>query len=189
MNLLDLLSRDTSLRKVASTHGGEYATACPWCGGKDRFRVWPDADRPGYWCRQCDRKGDAIQYLREHDGLSYREACEQLGHPLTEPPRSRPTPRFQLPRLASAPGQTWQAKARAFAAACEHTLWTSAGAKALSYLQQRGLHEETIQAVHIGYHAAEQRESREAWGLAPGDQPLIWLPRGIVFPWWVHQEL
>jgi DNA primase len=41
MNLVDLIGRDTTLRKVASTHGGEYAGSCPWCGGDDRFRVWP----------------------------------------------------------------------------------------------------------------------------------------------------
>ena len=57
MNLVDLIGRDTTLRKVASTHGGEYAGPCPWCGGEDRFRVWPYADRPGYWCRQCGKNG------------------------------------------------------------------------------------------------------------------------------------
>src|SRR2546428_14193677 len=96
MTLLELLSCYTELRKVANIDGGEYAGPCPWCGGEDRFRVWPHGDRPHYWCRQCGRKGDAIQYLREHDRLTYREACEQLGHPLTEAPRSRPQHPLQL---------------------------------------------------------------------------------------------
>jgi len=57
--------------------GGEYSAACPWCGGKDRFCVWPEKDR--YWCRQCDAKGDSIQLLRDLDGLSFQEAKEALG--------------------------------------------------------------------------------------------------------------
>jgi DNA primase len=84
MTLLDLISRETPLNKMANTHGGEYAGACPWCGGADRFRVWPNANKPGYWCRQCDRQGDAIQFLRDYEGLSYWEACERLGHSVDE---------------------------------------------------------------------------------------------------------
>lgn len=76
-DLLTLLSHDTDSRRVASTSGGEYAGACPWCGGKDRFRVWPEQGR--WWCRQCGRKGDAIQYLRERSGLSFVEAKRVLG--------------------------------------------------------------------------------------------------------------
>ena len=38
---LELIGRDTRLRKVASTAGGEYAGPCPFCGGWDRFRVQP----------------------------------------------------------------------------------------------------------------------------------------------------
>jgi DNA primase len=53
VDLLALLNRDTRLRRVASTNGGEWAGPCPWCGGTDRFRVWPYAARPRYWCRQC----------------------------------------------------------------------------------------------------------------------------------------
>src|SRR6059058_4170124 len=79
MNLLELLTRDTRLRRMASTHGGEYAGPCPFCGGRDRFRVWPNAPRPRYWCRGCGKHGDAIQYLRDHDGLSFREAQAQVG--------------------------------------------------------------------------------------------------------------
>src|SRR5436305_15259018 len=53
MNLLDLVTRDTRLRRMASTHGGEYAGPCPFCGGRDRFRVWPNMAHPRYWCRVC----------------------------------------------------------------------------------------------------------------------------------------
>jgi DNA primase len=49
VDLLDLVGRDTQLRKVASTRGGEYAGPCPFCGGRDRLRVQPE--RRLWWCR------------------------------------------------------------------------------------------------------------------------------------------
>jgi hypothetical protein len=85
MNLLDLISRDVPLRRTSSKHGGEFSGPCPLCRrGKDRFKVWPvlrrwaclgfKAGRAG-----CDRSGDAIDYLRQRDGMSYADACAQLG--------------------------------------------------------------------------------------------------------------
>ena len=37
--LQPLIERDTPLKKAANTGGGEWVGACPFCGGKDRFRV------------------------------------------------------------------------------------------------------------------------------------------------------
>ena len=48
-DLLGLIGADTRLKKVASTGGGGYAGACPFCGGRDRFRVQPEQGR--WWCR------------------------------------------------------------------------------------------------------------------------------------------
>ena len=41
VDLLAIAERDTALRKVAATNGGEWAGPCPFCGGDDRFRLWP----------------------------------------------------------------------------------------------------------------------------------------------------
>jgi DNA primase len=188
MNLLDLVSRDTTLKKVASTHSGEYAGPCPWCGGRNRFRVWPNAERPRYWCRQCGKQGDMIQYLRDRDSLSFREACERVGHPLAESRHQRSTRPPHPPPLSSAPGEAWQARALTFCEACEESLWASGGTKALSYLHRRGLHDETIRAARIGYHAAMTWEKPNAWGFT-SDHKKIWLPQGIVFPWQLDDEL
>ncbi|MEO0562494.1 MAG: primase-helicase zinc-binding domain-containing protein, partial [Chloroflexota bacterium] len=76
INLLSLLAGD--YKRAGSTGGGEFAGPCPFCGGKDRFRVWPNDDVPRWWCRQCDAKGDAITLLQKRDGLSFGEACERL---------------------------------------------------------------------------------------------------------------
>jgi DNA primase len=161
MILLDLFSHDMTLRRVASTRGGEYAGPCPWYGGRDRFWVWPHAERPRYWCRQCNRNGDAIQYLRDLHGLTYHEACARLGLPIDwhpAPPRPHaPKP----PPLAVPPNPVWQAQARAVIERCEQILWTPAGAQALNYLRRRGLQDDTIQTARLGYHPTERWEPPE----------------------------
>ena len=46
VDLLSLMEWDgMKLRKVANTAGGEYAAACPFCGGSKRLKVQPH--RPG----------------------------------------------------------------------------------------------------------------------------------------------
>jgi len=74
----DLSERIPKVEEDGSEHGGP----CPWCGGDDRFRVWPDQGTGGlgrYWCRQCRRKGDVIDFLRDYKGLTFREACTDAG--------------------------------------------------------------------------------------------------------------
>jgi hypothetical protein len=77
-SLLDLLS---DLKRTGTSKSGpEYHGPCPFCGGTDRFVVWPEKGNAGrYWCRQCRRHGDAIQLLRDRDGLTFIEAKRQLG--------------------------------------------------------------------------------------------------------------
>ena len=64
---------------------GEYHGPCPFCAeGTDRLIVWADQGR--YWCRKCGQKGDAIQFLRDYYGLSYRQARRRLGLNMTPKP-------------------------------------------------------------------------------------------------------
>lgn len=82
-NLSDRLPK---IQEDGSEHGGP----CPWCGGDDRFRVWPDqgtGDLGRYWCRRCGRKGDIIDFLRDYKGLTFQEACKDagLGHLIDDP--------------------------------------------------------------------------------------------------------
>ena len=144
MNLLDVISPDTTLRKVASTHNGEFSGPCPKCGGRDRFRVWPYAEPPRFWCRQCGWAGDAIQYLRDHDGLTFREACTRVGRPLDESPVPKDAPPPRPPRLAEPPSPAWQARGWGLCEAAQTQLWGPKGTAALAYLHQRGLTDDTI---------------------------------------------
>jgi hypothetical protein len=74
-----------TLKRVSSTNGGEYCSPCPDCGGDDRFRVWPHRGPNGrFWCRQCDKSGDMIEFLRWQKGMSFKEACETVGKTLPQ---------------------------------------------------------------------------------------------------------
>jgi hypothetical protein len=165
-------------RHVARTRGGEYAGACPGCGGNDRFRVWPNATRPAWWCRGCNKGGDAIQFLREFEGLSYHEAVERLGGAA---PAGEKKP---VPPVAyeEAPPEPWQERARVVAAAATRRLWSAEGEGAMRYLRERrGLTDESIRRAGLGLIPATDFDTEDRWGLSDGKK--VWLPKGIAIPY------
>lgn len=74
-----------TFKRVAATKGGEYCSPCPACGGNDRFIVWPNQGSYGrFWCRQCLKSGDMIEFLRWQKGISFKEACDAVGKTLPQ---------------------------------------------------------------------------------------------------------
>ena len=90
---------------AVKAQGNGFNGPCPLCGGEpgksDRFIIWPDREHdlghtcavnhiPGVcYCRQCRFTGDSIKYLMEIEGLSFREACAELG--ISNTPGSAPS--------------------------------------------------------------------------------------------------
>jgi DNA primase len=190
MTLLDLLPE---LKRMATTHGGEWAGPCPFCGGRDRFRVWPNEGTTGrYWCRGCGKHGDGIQLLRDRDGLSFPEALKAWGLPSTAGHRTErnncSTGATWEPRPVTTPGATWRERAGAFLGACQRTLAGPSGAKCRAFLIGRGLKSETIERAGLGWNMADRYEAREAWGLPEeinediGKPRRILIPRGLIIP-------
>ena len=191
MNLLDLSPLAGTMKYVSATSGGEYAGPCPWCGGEDRFRVWPDhpsgATGGRFLCRGCGRQGDGIQFLRDMEGLSYPDACKRLG---TTPKAAGTTrtlkPASWEPKAAILPGETWVARAGQFVERCAAAL--AAGGPGLDYALSRGLAAKTCDALRIGWNAQDAYEDRAAWGLPEeinektGRLRRVWLPSGLVIP-------
>ncbi len=179
------------IKKVASTNGDEYAGTCPKCGGNDRFRVWPnhpDCNGGRYWCRRCGIHGDAIQFLREFQKLSYYEACQEIG---IEPTRKNhllksKNRQSRQPREIELPSLSWQQKAVKFIDNCHNTLICNPKYLAIAY--DRGLTKETIMNHHIGFNLKERFEKRDSWGLnteinlKTGKEKKVWLPKGLVIP-------
>ncbi len=120
MNVIDLLKEmGVQPRRVASSKGGEYHSPCPGpaCEGKDRFCVWPAEGSDGrYWCRQCLRSGDAIQFCRDFLRMDFPTACAKVGEqPTTSLTRvSRYKKEKFTPKVLTPPLVQWRQKARNF---------------------------------------------------------------------------
>lgn len=168
VDLLALLSGHTQLRKKASTDGGEFAGPCPFCGGQDRFRVWPARGR--WWCRQCERKGDAITLVQELNAVDFRTACNWLQGNQRATVPAQAAPKYKRPDKLEHGYPLWEDAALHIVSECEETLWSVGGAKARAWLHQRGLEDETLREWRVGY--------------APvgGNIRGVWLPAGIVVP-------
>ena len=198
-NLVDLFTEYGF--KVEKKTAAEWAAPCPACGGKDRCSVWPDeADGRGYyWCRQCDAKGDGIQFLRDFAGMSYQDACQRIGvtpatnlRPPTLPQR-RQADRFEAgDGSATASGidaGVWAKRAGDFVAWAADQLQKSP--EQLAWLEERGISAEAAAEYRLGYNPGEKGKNciirpRSVWGLPPvmkdGKAKKFWLPRGIVIP-------
>lgn len=149
---------------------------CPLCGGEvgksDRFMIWPDRERdlghtctenhiPGVFsCRRCGRSGDSIRYMMDMEGMSFREACAELGiSDIPVRPRRRPAPLEPQARAAwqpsvkEGPSEKWRNYAAKLLAEAEAEIWNHP--EALKWLAKRGITEEVIRAYRLGYLAGE----------------------------------
>lgn len=193
VNLLGLVDKDTLLKKVAGTNGGEYHGPCPFCGGKDRFVVQPlNRLGAGRWmCRKCSpRWQDSIAYARKRYGYSFKEACEYLSLvsfifynrdpaetfagrlEMAEP---LPYPRRDYPSVTDV---TWRDAAWQFVQECVFNLYNTPAGVDLWHdflLEQRRLTADVISCAKLGYNPQDRRM---LWGSTE-----VWLPRGLVFPW------
>lgn len=173
-------------KKTAGTNGGEWASSCPSCGGEDRFRVWPA--RGKFWCRSCDTKGDAVDLLRLiRPGLSYVEACQELG----KDPGPLPATRGELrptwtPCPATDPAGDWQKRAGGFVGWAHRNLLGNPDR--LAWLSScRGLSLESVKRFRLGWNPSELYRKREEWGLPlelrdDGRPKKLWSPAGLVIP-------
>ena len=200
-NLVDLLSEYgfSPVKKTAT----EWASPCPFCGGKDRFQIWPDEGegRGYYWCRQCDAKGDGIQFLRDFADMNYGDACKRIGvapvanlraPALTKKKAVEPFEPVRpddgtKPELDTA---KWRTRALDF------VTWTSEqlqkAPEQLAWLAARGIDAASARQYRLGYNPGEKGRNciirpRAVWGLPPvkrkdGKDKQFWLPRGIVVP-------
>ncbi len=173
IDLLALTSAHTDLRRVAASGGGEWAGACPFCGGKDRFRVQPYArPEPRWLCRHCtDGKWqDALAFgQRLYPNLSFREVCERLSGGRLTLRTAQPRPRPMIQPAYAPPPAEWQQAARRAVERAQADLWGRAGAAARRYLQRRGLADSTVQVWKLGYSVGFQMGG-------------MLVPRGVVIP-------
>lgn len=205
MNVLDLAQRKVKMRKASGTNGGEWQGPCPGCGGEDRFHVWPAENdgRGGYWCRQCEKTGDNIQFLREFDGMGFKEACAELGiavqdRPVRpyggpsmrpEPPGTRPGRPDFSPEAHPQPADSWRERAERFVSWAEENL--KRNGEVIKWLSGRGIGPDAAVEYRLGWNPGENGKDiyrpRKSWGLpdvlrADGKPKALWIPVGLVIP-------
>ena len=193
MNLLTAAERlGITLKKVASTKGGEYAGSCPGCGGVDRFRVWPE-DKGGegsFWCRRCNKGSDLVQFFKEFCNYTWPDAFKAAGRINQSKPKKPPLKNGFVPKVFEAPGETWRKKAHKLVADCHKRLLTMD--PILKCLNDRGLDILAVKKFNLGWFPGENNKNsmfrpRSSWGLPPmenetGKPKMLWIPRGIVIP-------
>jgi DNA primase len=184
VDLLILIGRDTVLKLVASTNGGEYTGPCPFCGGHDRFRVWPNDDRPHWWCRQCEKHGDAIAYMVERGAITLQEAGRlRRGGVGVSTSRAKPKPKQEKLKIPDC--EDLQTRAMQVAVDCAAMLWEPEGEKALAELRARGLSDETLKTHFIGYCNKREwtPEPEKPW-VTGGKMHGLFVWYGITIPHW-----
>lgn len=200
-DLLSLVeSRGIRMRRVGRKHGGEYAGGCPFCGdsGKkdsDRFHVWPEQRsnvcEGTYWCRQCGKRGDLVNFVMQTSGITFKDACDRLAIdlPKTEkrrtPAPSKPAADRYEPRAVASPSETWKEKARAFVNHCFDAIWEND--EMIQWLGKRGIPEAAISTYGLGWNKKDYWRPRKVWGLSvlvdeKGRERRLWLAPGLVIP-------
>ena len=146
-----LMSEVIGKRLVVKKFGREYKALCPFHSEKSPSFTIND-EKGFYHCFGCGAHGDAIEFVRRYEKLSYPETIERLaadaGIPLPE----------YSPEVAHKIEQQ-KLQHDVVEAAClwfEKQLNAAGNVHALSYLEKRGLKPETIRQFRIGYAPDER---------------------------------
>lgn len=201
-NILDLIQHETGLQFRHATKD-EWHGQCPWCGGYDRFHLWTEAGRWHCMGRSvgrsgCDKHGDAIEFVKLHKGMQFREAAAYLGVETTTTFTTTTTVTTTTTTTTepqNPPARAWSEPGWTFVLECHQRLMdTQEGTRALAWLHKRGLTDAIMRRAGLGYNPADTWVDRAAWGLpleaGKGGRPkALWLPRGIVIPWVIGGDL
>jgi len=190
MSLLDLLKEDNiQPKRKSSTHGGEYKSPCPKCGGKDRFIYWPNhPEGESWWCRQCNKGGTAVNYLVHIRNMSYSDACKSLGITPSHRASNYIRHRWEPQAPQDPPSELWQKQAKGILRWSQGILWDVHYVKIKEWLlNERGLTEETVKQAGLGWIPQDYYADRESWGLPEsfneqGRNTKLRLPVGLVIP-------
>jgi hypothetical protein len=200
MNTYDLAVKKVNLKKVSSTHGGEWHGPCPGCGDggrpkeSDRFHIWPNQNdgKGSYWCRSCLKAGDNIQFLIDFEGMNFKDACAYLDITMADRPTDftpPPEKREFEPTQYKNPTDLWQERAQKFITWAQGNL--KENKSALSWLASRGISAEAAEQARLGWNPGEDGKDifrhHTAWGLPDqkkenGKSRKLWIPRGLVIP-------
>jgi len=153
MEIIDQVRQASSIVEIASQYttlkrrGRKWVGLCPFHTEKTpSFTV--DDEKQLYHCFGCGAGGDIYSLVMERENLTFPEALKHLAEkyhvPLPEQQRVRP----EVLKLEE---KLFKINDLALGFFTKNLYKTQEGAKALEYLKKRGLTDETIQTLKIGY--------------------------------------
>ncbi len=161
-------------RMPLKKHGREYQGLCPFHNEKSPSFTVND-EKGFYHCFGCAAHGDAIEFIRKFDRLSYVDAIETLardaGIPLPKPSEDEQRRTESEKTLLDV-----------LEAACkwfEQQLTSTNGIIAKDYVEKRGLKQETIRAFRVGY-APDDRNALYNYLLKAGFTQSLQAEAGLI---------
>ncbi len=133
-------------RMPLKKHGREYQGLCPFHNEKSPSFTVND-EKSFFHCFGCGAHGDAIEFVRKYDRLTYPEAIEQLAR---DAGIALPTPSYAESQRAEVE-KTLYDVLEAATQWFEKQLNTATGTVALDYVTKRGLRPETLRQFRVGY--------------------------------------
>ena len=140
VNIVDVIGRRLTLERK----GGAYWAKCPFHGsGEERtasFKVYEETGT--YHCFGCKESGNAIHFLRKHDGLDFLEAVETLATQvgMEIPNQETPIDTSNATKINNRASQVFYKQ-----------LKSDQGKKTIKYLKERGISGETAKFFQLGY--------------------------------------
>ena len=140
INIVDVIGRRLTLERK----GGAYWAKCPFHGsGEERtasFKVYEETGT--YHCFGCKESGNAIHFLRKHDGLDFLEAVETLATQvgMEIPKQEAPVDTSNASKINNRASQVFYEQ-----------LKSDQGKKTIKYLKERGISGETAKFFQLGY--------------------------------------
>ena len=140
INIVDVIGRRLTLERK----GGAYWAKCPFHGsGEERtasFKVYEETGT--FHCFGCKESGNAIHFLRKHDGLDFLEAVETLATQvgMEIPKQEAPVDTSNATKINNRASQVFYEQ-----------LKSDLGKKTIKYLKERGISGETAKFFQLGY--------------------------------------
>ena len=145
VNIVDVIGRRLTLERK----GGAYWAKCPFHGsGEERtasFKVYEETGT--YHCFGCKESGNAIHFLRKHDGLDFLEAVETLATQV-----GMEIPKQEVPVDTSNATKINNRASKVF----YEQLKSDQGKKTIKYLKERGISGETAKFFQLGYSSIKK---------------------------------
>jgi DNA primase len=153
MEIIDQVRQASSIVEIASQYttlkrrGRKWVGLCPFHTEKTpSFTV--DEDKQLYHCFGCSVGGDIFSLIMEKENLTFPEALKSLAERYHVP---LPAQQRVRPEVLKLEEKLFNANELALGYFRKNLTGTAEGKKALEYLKKRGLSDETIQTLKIGY--------------------------------------